>query len=139
QFGILGNLYAKHILNIDNPAVGLLNVGEEEGKGNILAQATYPLLKENTAIKFIGNIEGRDVFNDKADVIVCDGFTGNIILKTAEAMYDAAAHQNLQNDSFFGRFHFEPLPSSSPTFNKPTAGLSIFKICLAYKLPKIPN
>ncbi|NCA30281.1 MAG: phosphate acyltransferase [Chitinophagia bacterium] len=88
QFGILGNLYAKHILNI-------------------LAQATYPLLKENTAIKFIGNIEGRDVFNDKADVIVCDGFTGNIILKTAEAMYDAAAHQNLQNDSFFGRFHFE--------------------------------
>lgn len=107
QFGILGNLYAKHILNIDTPTVGLLNVGEEEGKGNILAQATYPLLTENTAIQFIGNIEGRDVFNDKADVIVCDGFTGNIILKTAEAMYDAAAHQKLENDSFFGRFHFE--------------------------------
>ena len=107
QFGILGNLYAKHILNIENPTVGLLNVGEEEGKGNILAQATYPLLKENTAIQFIGNIEGRDVFNEKADVIVCDGFTGNIILKTAEAMYDAAAHQKLENDSFFGRFHFE--------------------------------
>ena len=107
QFGILGNLYAKHILNIPDPAVALLNMGEEEGKGNTLAQATYPLLKENTAIRFIGNVEGRDVFNDKADVIVCDGFTGNVILKTAEAMYDAAKHQNLENDSFFGRFHFE--------------------------------
>ncbi len=107
QFAILGNLYAKHILNIENPSVGLLNVGEEEGKGNILAQATYPLLKENNAIRFIGNVEGRDVFNHKADVIVCDGFTGNILLKTAEAMYDAAVHQNLQNDSFFGRYHFE--------------------------------
>lgn len=107
QFAILGNLYAKHILNISAPKVALLNVGEEEGKGNILAQATYPLLKENTAIQFIGNVEGRDVFNDKADVIVCDGYTGNILLKTAEAMYDAAVHQNLQNDSFFGRYHFE--------------------------------
>lgn len=107
QFAILGNLYAKHILNMEQPKVGLLNVGEEEGKGNMLAQATFPLLKENTAIQFIGNVEGRDVFNEKADVIVCDGFTGNIILKTAEAMYDAAVHQNLANDSFFGRFHFE--------------------------------
>ena len=107
QFAILGNLYAKHILNIENPQVGLLNVGEEEGKGNILAQATYPLLKENTFIQFMGNVEGRDVFNDKADVIVCDGFTGNIILKTAEAMYEAAVHQGLANDSFFSRYHFE--------------------------------
>ena len=107
QFAILGNLYAKHILNIAEPKVALLNVGEEEGKGNILALATYPLLKENKAIHFIGNIEGRDVFNDKADVIVCDGFTGNVLLKTAEAMYDAAVHQNLGDDSFFGRYHFE--------------------------------
>jgi glycerol-3-phosphate acyltransferase PlsX len=107
QFAILGNLYAKHILNIAEPKVALLNVGEEEGKGNILALATYPLLKENKAIHFIGNIEGRDVFNDKADVIVCDGFTGNVLLKTAEAMYDAAVHQNLGEDSFFGRYHFE--------------------------------
>ncbi len=107
QFAILGNLYAKHILNIAEPKIALLNVGEEEGKGNILALATYPLLKENKAIHFIGNIEGRDVFNDKADVIVCDGFTGNVLLKTAEAMYDAAVHQNLGDDSFFGRYHFE--------------------------------
>jgi glycerol-3-phosphate acyltransferase PlsX len=87
--------------------VGLLNVGEEEGKGNLLTQATYPLLKENIHIQFIGNVEGRDVFNDKADVIVCDGFTGNVFLKTAEAMYEAAAHQGLEKDAFFGRFHFE--------------------------------
>jgi glycerol-3-phosphate acyltransferase PlsX len=107
QFAILGNLYAKHILNIEHPKVGLLNMGEEEGKGNILAQATYPILKENTHIEFMGNVEGRDLFNDKADVIVCDGFTGNIILKTAEAMYDAAVHQGLGNDSFFSRYHFE--------------------------------
>ncbi len=107
QFAILGNLYAKHILNIENPKVGLLNMGEEEGKGNLLAQATYPLLKENTHIEFMGNVEGRDLFIDKADVIVCDGFTGNIVLKTAEAMYDAAAHQGLENDSFFSRYHFE--------------------------------
>ncbi len=107
QFAILGNLYAKHLLNIQEPTVALLNMGEEEGKGNILAQAAYPLLKENKDIHFIGNVEGRDIFNDKADVIVCDGFTGNIVLKMAEAMYDAAAHQNLGNDSFFSRYHFE--------------------------------
>ena len=107
QFAILGNLYAKHILNIENPKVGLLNMGEEEGKGNLLAQATYPILKENTQIEFMGNVEGRDLFNDKTDVIVCDGFTGNIVLKTAEAMYDAASHQGLGNDSFFSRYHFE--------------------------------
>ena len=107
QFAILGNLYAKHILNIENPKVGLLNMGEEEGKGNALAQATYPILKENLHIHFMGNVEGRDLFNDKADVIVCDGFTGNIILKTAEAMYDAAVHIGQGNDAFFSRFHFE--------------------------------
>ena len=107
QFAILGNLYAKHLLHIQEPTVALLNMGEEEGKGNILAQAAYPLLKENKDIHFIGNVEGRDIFNDKADVIVCDGFTGNIVLKMAEAMYDAAAHQNLGNDSFFSRYHFE--------------------------------
>lgn len=107
QFGILGHLYAKHILNMDAPKVGLLNMGEEEGKGNILAQTTYPLLNENKTIHFVGNIEGRDLFKDKADVIVCDGFTGNIILKTVEGMYEAAAHQQMGDDVFFNRFHFE--------------------------------
>lgn len=107
QFAILGSLYAGNIFNIDNPKVGLMNVGEEEGKGNILAQATYPLLKENKKINFIGNIEGRDLFNDKADVIVCDGFTGNIILKMAESVYDLAQQRGFANDEYFARFHYE--------------------------------
>jgi glycerol-3-phosphate acyltransferase PlsX len=107
QFAILGSLYAKNILQIDNPSVGLLNVGEEEGKGNILAQTTYPLLKENNQINFIGNIEGRDVYNDKADVIVCDGFTGNVMLKMAEAMYEIAHKRNLHQDEFLQRFHYQ--------------------------------
>src|ERR1700760_537996 len=78
QFAILGSLYAKHILGINEPRIALLNVGEEEGKGNILSQAAYPLLKQNTLINFTGNVEGRDVMLDKADVMVCEGFTGNI-------------------------------------------------------------
>lgn len=107
QFALLGSLYAQNILNIDNPRVALLNVGEEEGKGNILAQTTYPLLKENKQIHFIGNVEGRDILIDKADVIVCDGFTGNIILKMAESIYDVAVERSLNNDAYFGRFHYE--------------------------------
>lgn len=107
QFAVLGSLYAQTILGVENPKVGLINIGEEEGKGNILAQATYPLLKENKQINFIGNIEGRDVFFDKADVMVCEGFTGNIILKLAESMYDIAGKRNLQEDEYFKRFYFE--------------------------------
>ena len=107
QFAVLGTLYARSILDIENPKVGLLNVGEEEGKGNILAQAAYPLLKENTNINFIGNVEGRDLFNDKADIIVCDGFTGNILLKMAESIYDMAVERKLENDAFMSRFHYE--------------------------------
>jgi phosphate acyltransferase len=107
QFAILGSLYAKDILGIENPKVGLLNVGEEEGKGNLLAQATYPLLKENSRINFIGNVEGRDVLFDKADVIVCEGFTGNIILKLAESIYDIAKERNLHDDTYMSRFHYE--------------------------------
>lgn len=107
QFAILGNLYAKNILNIQHPRVALLNVGEEEGKGNILSQATYPLLKENKMINFVGNLEGRDIIQDKADVVVCDGFTGNVVLKMAESIYDIAVNRNLEKDPYFHRFHYE--------------------------------
>lgn len=107
QFAVLGSLYAKKILGIDNPKVGLLNVGEEEGKGNALAQATHPVLKENTAIHFIGNVEGRDLVQDTADVIVCDGFTGNVILKMAESIYDIAVKRSLSDDEYLHRFHYE--------------------------------
>src|SRR5690349_4556076 len=73
QFAIMGSVYAQNILGIEKPRVALMNIGEEEGKGNLLAQAAYPLLKENRHIKFVGNVEGRDLFLDKADVVVCDG------------------------------------------------------------------
>lgn len=106
QFAVLGSLFAKHILNVDTPKVGLVNLGEEEGKGNLLAQATYPLLKENKQLHFIGNIEGRDILLDKADVLVCEGFTGNVVLKLAESVYDIVQRRNIK-DEHFERFNFE--------------------------------
>ncbi len=106
QFAIMGSVYARNILGIENPRVALLNIGEEEGKGNLLAQATYPLLKENRHIHFTGNVEGRDVLMDKADVMVCDGFTGNIILKMAESLFDITNEKGIQHD-YLERFNFE--------------------------------
>jgi phosphate acyltransferase len=106
QFAILGSLYAKHILGIGDPRVGLVNIGEEEGKGNILAQAAYPLLKDNKQINFIGNVEGRDLLIDKADVMVCEGFTGNIILKLAESLFDITQRKQIRHE-YFDRFDFE--------------------------------
>jgi len=106
QFATLGSLYAEHILGFTNPKVGLVNVGEEEGKGNLLAQAAYPLLKENKNINFIGNIEGRDILMDKADVMVCEGFTGNVVLKMAESVYELVKSRGI-HDEHFDRFNFE--------------------------------
>jgi len=106
QFAVLGSLYQKYISGIDNPRVALINIGEEEGKGNLLAQATYPLLKENSSINFIGNVEGRDIFKDSADVMVCEGFTGNIILKLAESIFDITQEKNIRHD-YLERFNFE--------------------------------
>lgn len=106
QFAVLGSLYAQHILDIERPKVALLNIGEEEGKGNILSQAAYSLLKENKEIDFIGNIEGRDIFLNKADVMVCEGFTGNVILKLAESMYEITRRKKIEHE-YFDRFNFE--------------------------------
>jgi len=106
QFAILGSIYAKHVLNINNPRVGLLNIGEEEGKGNLLCQSSYQMMKDSKEFNFIGNIEGRDLFKSKADVTVCDGFTGNIVLKQIEAMYRMLQKRNLLDD-YFARFNYE--------------------------------
>ncbi len=106
QFAFLGSQYAKQVLHIEQPNVALLNIGEEEGKGNILTQTAYPLLKENAHINFIGNEEGRDVLTGKADVLVCDGFVGNIVLKMAESFYGISRKLNI-TDSYFKRFNFE--------------------------------
>ncbi|MEQ8245684.1 phosphate acyltransferase PlsX [Fulvivirga sp.] len=111
QFGQIGALYAKHVFEIDNPKVGLMNLGEEEQKGTLLTQAAYQLFKITKGINFIGNIEGRDLFNDKADVIVCDGFTGNVILKMAESFFDLLQARKIK-DSYFDRFNYEAIGGS---------------------------
>jgi len=106
QFAILGSIYAKHVLKIKNPRVGLLNIGEEEGKGNLLCQSAFQMMKDTKEFNFFGNIEGRDIFKSRADVIVCDGFTGNIVLKQIEAMYRLMQKRNLMDD-YFARFNYE--------------------------------
>ena len=106
QFGILGSLFAEHVYNIKNPKVGLLNIGEEEEKGNLVSQAAHKLMKESKDFNFIGNVEGRNLFDNKADVIVCDGFTGNVVLKEAEAIYYLMKKRGL-SDEYFDRFNYE--------------------------------
>ena len=85
QFGIMGSIYMKNVIGIDNPTVGLISNGEEEGKGDELTKSAYPVMKE-APFNFIGNIEGRDVMEGNADVMVCDGFVGNVVLKTVEGI-----------------------------------------------------
>ncbi|WP_426326391.1 phosphate acyltransferase PlsX [Pedobacter sp. R-06] len=106
QFGALGSLYAENLLHINDPKVALINIGEEDEKGNMLSMATFPLMKETNLFNFVGNVEGRDLFNDKADVIVCDGFTGNVMLKLAESFYVLTIKKGLK-DEFFDRFNYE--------------------------------
>jgi len=107
QFAVLGQIYSKYIYNISDPKIALLNIGEEEEKGNLVSQATHQLLKEMKNINFVGNIEGRDIFNvGSADVIVCEGFVGNVVLKEAEAFYVIARKRKIV-DEFFARFNYE--------------------------------
>jgi glycerol-3-phosphate acyltransferase PlsX len=85
QFAVMGHIYARDILGYDNPRVGLLSVGEEEGKGNELTKETYDQLKDSS-LNFVGNVEGRDIYNGRCDVVVTDGFTGNVALKISESL-----------------------------------------------------
>jgi glycerol-3-phosphate acyltransferase PlsX len=106
QFAVLGSLYAQNVLHINSPRVALMSIGEEDEKGNILVKETHQLLKETHDINFTGNVEGRDLFNDKADVVVCDGFTGNVILKEAESFYAMIKRRGIK-DAYFDRFDYE--------------------------------
>ena len=106
QFGILGSIFAEYVCGIKNPKVSLLNLGEEASKGNMLTQSSFVMMNETKDFNFTGNIESRDIFNGKTDVIICDGFTGNIVLKQAEAFYDIIKKKNIK-DSFFERFNYE--------------------------------
>ncbi|MBX7094836.1 MAG: phosphate acyltransferase PlsX [Flavobacteriales bacterium] len=106
QFAVLGSIYIEQVYGVKNPKVGLLNIGEEPEKGNLLAQSAHALMKDSKDFNFIGNVEGRDLFRDKADVIVCDGFTGNVALKEAEGLYWLLRKRGIR-DEYFDRFNYE--------------------------------
>ncbi|RYF71457.1 MAG: phosphate acyltransferase, partial [Cytophagaceae bacterium] len=111
QFGELGSIYAKHMFGIETPRVVLMNIGEEEQKGSLVAQAAHQLLKDSRRINFIGNIEGKDMFMNRADVIVTDGFTGNALFKLGESFYEVATQRGLK-DEFFDRTNYASVGGS---------------------------
>jgi len=106
QFGLLGSLFAEHVFHVKNPRVGLLNIGSEEKKGSLTTQSAFQLMKDSKDYNFIGNVESRELFRDNVDVIVCDGFIGNIVLKQVEAMYRVLVKRGIK-DSFLDRFNYE--------------------------------
>ena len=106
QYGLLGSLFSHNYFDVANPRVRLLNIGAEEQKGNLLTQAAYALMKDTKEYNFCGNIEANHLYDDVADVIVCDGFTGNIVLKQVEAMYTISQKLKLTNE-FFDYFNYE--------------------------------
>lgn len=105
QYAILGSMYAELVYNIKNPRVALFNIGAEEEKGNLLTKATYQAMKGTIDFNFVGNVEGTDLFSDEIDVIVCDGFVGNTILKQTEAFYKLIRKRNIK-DEFFDKWDF---------------------------------
>lgn len=106
QYGIIGSKYAENVYGIENPKVALLNIGAEKEKGNLLTKAAHEAMQETTDFNFIGNIEGTDIFSGKADIIVCDGFVGNVVLKEAEALFTLLKKRNIK-DEYFEQFNFE--------------------------------
>lgn len=114
QFADIGSIYYENVFGIKNPRVGLLNLGEEESKGTLLTQAAYQLLKLNKNINFIGNIEGGDVFTDKVDVVICDGFTGNVVLKLGESIYEILTERKAVDpkDPFINMFDYASVGGS---------------------------
>ncbi|MEZ0608317.1 phosphate acyltransferase PlsX [Fibrella sp. WM1] len=111
QFGELGSIYAQYTFGIDQPRVALMNIGEEEQKGSLIAQAAHQLLKESRRINFVGNIEGKDMFLNRADVIVTDGFTGNALFKLGESFYNIVTERGFK-DEFIDRTNYESVGGS---------------------------
>lgn len=106
QFAIIGSLYSRYVLGVSEPKVGLLNVGTEDGKGNLQCQAVFPLMKACEHICFTGNMEPRELFKNRADVIVADGFVGNIVLKEIETFYRLIQKRGI-SDPLFDRLNYE--------------------------------
>ena len=111
QFGEIGSIYAQYTFGIDKPRVALMNIGEEEQKGSLIAQAAYQLLKDSRKINFVGNMEGGDFFRNKADVIVTDGFTGNILFKMGESIYEMTKELGLSHE-FTDKTNYESVGGS---------------------------
>ncbi|WP_420146495.1 phosphate acyltransferase PlsX [Spirosoma sp.] len=111
QFGEVGSIYAQYIFGIQRPRVALMNIGSEEQKGSLVAQAAHQLLKENRRINFVGNIEGGDFFEGKADVIVTEGFTGNAMFKLGESFYTIAKQRGIR-DEFIDKTNYESVGGS---------------------------
>lgn len=106
QYAMMGSAYVKHVLGVESPRVGLLNIGEEEEKGSLLTKAAYQMMKDSPDFNFIGNVEGNGLFADKADVVVCEGFAGNIMLKLAESVYNLSRKMKMDHP-FFEQFNYE--------------------------------
>lgn len=108
QYGIIGSIFAKGVMNKPNPRVALLNIGEEKEKGNLQTKATYELMENTSDFNFVGNVEAKHVFDGTvADVVVCDGFVGNTLLKVMEGIYEMAQKQGLANDNYFSKLNYE--------------------------------
>jgi glycerol-3-phosphate acyltransferase PlsX len=106
KFALLGNLLYSMMYKVESPKIGLLNIGEESEKGNLLTKATHQLLSQTQGIQFVGNVEGRDIFGDQADVVVCDGFSGNVIIKLCEGIYYRLVKRGVQDD-YLDQFNFK--------------------------------
>lgn len=110
QYGVIGSIYGRAVMGIENPRIALLNIGEEPEKGNILCKATFPLMEQTSEFNFVGNVEGNHIFDGSvADVVVCDGFTGNVIIKMAESVYDMAAGMEGVDAGLFNGFNYESI------------------------------
>lgn len=106
QFGILGSLLLEHVYKVEKPRVGLLSIGEEKEKGNLVTVSAHNIMEDTNQFNFIGNVEGRDIISNKVDVIVCDGFTGNVVLKALESMYFVLRKRGIQDD-YLESFNYE--------------------------------
>ncbi len=106
QYAMMGSMYVEHVYGNSNPRVGLLNIGSEDDKGNLLTKSTFQAMKDNPDFNFVGNIEGNELFADRTDVVVCDGFTGNVVLKQAESFYYLVRKAKIDSP-YFEQFNYE--------------------------------
>jgi glycerol-3-phosphate acyltransferase PlsX len=128
QFAVMGDAFARIIYHKTRPRVGLLSIGEEEHKGNALTHEAFPLLKALQHVNFVGNVEGRDVYSGIVDVIVCDGFVGNVALKVSEGLVEVLFRQMLRRAKWARTWHGALLLISESAWTTPNTAA---RLCLA--------